>query len=161
MFKEVSPAVLAQHFAVAQGQAKEYFDRNHSVDQTGAAHKDVPQQASQFYRLFEALQNVVSVSDQAAVDRSERQSVVAGLTGCQAPLGSYTTRQRPVQLRSETSRNIGTPRMRQMHMGDVNVKVLGDEMMNERLDEEFLLVEGIHDAIEERPARQRQTNSGV
>ena len=161
MFKEVSPAVLARHFAVAQGQAKEYFDRNHSADQTGAAHEDVPQWASQFFRLFEALQNVVSVSDQAAVDRSERRSVVAELTGRQAPLGSYTTGQRPVQLRSETYRNIGTPRMRQMHAGDVNVEVLGDETMNERLDEEFLLVEGIHDAIEERPARRRQMNNGV
>ncbi len=48
-----------------------------------------------------------------------------------------------------------------MHMGDVNVEVLGDKMMNERLDEDFLLVEGIHDAIKERPARRRQTNSGV
>ncbi len=103
----------------------------------------------------------MSVSDQAAVDRSERRSVVAGLTGRQAPLGSYTTGQCPVQLRSETSWNIETPRMRQMHMGDVNVEVLGDETMNKRLDEEFLLVEGIHDAIEERPARWRRTNSGV
>ncbi len=161
MFKEVSPAVLAQNFAVAQGQAKEYFDRNHSADQTGAAHKDVPPWASQFFCLFEALQNVVSVSAQAAVDRSERRSVVAGLTGCQAPLGSYTTGQHPVQLRSETSWNIGTPRMRQMHMGNVNVEVLGDETMNKRLDKELLLVEGIHDAIKERPARWRRTNSGV
>jgi hypothetical protein len=32
MFKEVSPAVLARHFAIAQGQAKEYFDCNHSAD---------------------------------------------------------------------------------------------------------------------------------
>jgi hypothetical protein len=43
MFKEVSPAVLERHFAVAQGQAKEYFDWNHSTDQTSAAHEDVPQ----------------------------------------------------------------------------------------------------------------------
>ncbi len=155
MFKEVSPAVLARHFTVAQGQAKEYFGRNHSADQTGAAHKDVPQWASQFFCLFEALQNVVSVSDQAAVDRSKRQRVVAGLTGRQAPLGSYTTGQCPIQLQSETSRSIGMPRMRQMHMGGVNVEVFGDEAMNERLDEEFLLVEGIHDAIEERLARWR------
>ncbi len=46
-------------------------------------------------------------------------------------------------------------------MGDVNVEVLGNETMNKRVDEEFLLVEGIHDAIKERPARRRQTNSGV
>ena len=48
-----------------------------------------------------------------------------------------------------------------MHVGDVNVEVLGDETMNERLDEEFLLVEGIHDAIEERPARRHRMNNGV
>ncbi len=33
--------------------------------------------------------------------------------------------------------------------------------MNGRLDEDFLLVEGIHDAIKERPARRRRMNSGV
>ena len=48
-----------------------------------------------------------------------------------------------------------------MHMGNVNVEVLRDETMNGRLDEDFLLVEGIHDAIEECPARRRWTNSGV
>ncbi len=31
----------------------------------------------------------------------------------------------------ETSRNARTPRKRQMHMGDFNVEVLGDETMNE------------------------------
>ena len=62
--------------------------------------------------------------------------------GRQAPLGSHSG-QGPVQLRSETTRNFGTPRMRQMQMGDVNVEILGDEMMNEKLDKEFLLVEGI------------------
>ncbi len=151
MFKEISMAVLARHFAVAQGEAKEYFDRNHLANQTGSAHKDVPQWASQFFCLLESLQNVVSVSGQAAIDRSERQSVVAGLMGRQAPLENYTTGQRPVQLWSETSCNIRTPRMRQMHIGGVNVEVLGEESLNERLDEEFLLVEGIDDAIVERP----------
>jgi hypothetical protein len=34
------------------------------------------------------------------------------------------------------SRNIGTGRLRQMHMGDVNVEVLGDDTMDKRMDEE-------------------------
>ncbi len=48
-----------------------------------------------------------------------------------------------------------------MHMGDVDVEVLGDDTMNKRMDEEFLLLEGLDDAVDERLARWRQTNSGV
>jgi hypothetical protein len=59
------------------------------------------------------------------------------------------------------SRNIGTGRLRPMHMGDVDVEVLGDDTMNKRMDEEFLLLEGLDDAVDERLARWRQTNSGV
>jgi hypothetical protein len=42
-----------------------------------------------------------------------------------------------------------------MHMGDFNVEVLGDDTINERMDEEFLLVEGLDDTVDERPACQR------
>jgi hypothetical protein len=48
-----------------------------------------------------------------------------------------------------------------MHMGDFNVEVLGDDTINKRMDEDFLLVEGLDDTIDERPARWRQTNNGV
>jgi hypothetical protein len=85
MFNVVSPLVLLRHFAVAQGQAKDMFDRFHSADQTGATHEDVPPWAQHFFRYFEALQNVPSASAQAAELRSERRSVVAGLMGRQAP----------------------------------------------------------------------------
>ncbi len=102
-----------------------------------------------------------SASAQAAETRSERRSVVSGLTGRQAPLGNHPAGQRPVQLRTETSRNAGSARMRQMHIGDVNVEVLGDDAMNARLDEEFLLVEGVDDTVDERPARRRRTQNGV
>ncbi len=95
-----------------------------------------------------------STSAQASESRSERRSVVSGLTGQQAPLGNHQD-QRPVQLCNEASRNVGTVRQRQMHMGDFNVEVLGDDTMNERMDEEFLLVEGLDDTVDERPARQR------
>jgi hypothetical protein len=79
-------------------------------------------------------------------------SVVSGLMGQQAPLGNHQG-QHPVQLHTETSRNIGTVRQRQMHMGDFNVEVLGDDTMNKRMDEEFLLVEGLDDTVDEGPAR--------
>ena len=160
MFKVVSPLVLLRHFAVAQGQAKDMFDRSHSADQTGAAQEDVPPWAQHFFRYFEALQNVPSASAQAAELRSERRSVVAGLMGRQAPLGNHPGR-RPVPLRTETSPNFGSPRMRQRNMGNFNVEVVGDATMNERISEEEFLVEGVDDAMEERPARRRRINSGV
>jgi hypothetical protein len=100
-----------------------------------------------------------SASAQAAESRSKRRSVVARLTGLQAPLGNHQG-QRPVQLCTETSRNIGTARQRQMHMGDFNAEVLGDETMNKRINDEFL-VEGLDDTADERPARWCQTNNGM
>lgn len=160
LFKVITAPVLARHFTNAQSHARELFDRNHSADQTGTAHEDVPPWVQHFFRMFETLQNFPSASAQAAETRNERRSVVAGLMGRQAPLGSHPGN-RPVQIRTETARNAGSPRQRQMHMGNFNVEVLGDETMNERLVEEEFLVEGIDDAMEERPARRRRFNSGV
>ncbi len=139
---------------------KELYDCHHSNDQSGAAHKDVPPWAQQFFHLFEAQQNMPSASTQASESRSKRRSVVSGLTGRQAPLGNHQG-QRPVQLHTATSRSIGTVRQRQMHMGDFNVEVLGDDMMNKRIDEEFLLVEGLDDTVDEHPACPHQENNGV
>jgi hypothetical protein len=150
--------VLARHFSTTLNQAKKLYHCHHSNDQSGAAHEDVPPWAQQFFCLFEAQQNMPSVSIQASESRSERRSVVSGLTGRQAPLGNHQG-QRPVQLCTETSRNIGT--VKQRHMGDFNVEVLGDDMMNKRMDEEFLLVEGLDDTIDERPACWRWTNNGA
>jgi hypothetical protein len=84
---------------------------------------------SNSFIFFEAQQNMLSASTQASESRNKRRSVVSGLTGQQAPLGNHQG-QCPVQLCTETSRNIGTGRLRQMHMGDVNVEVLGDDTMN-------------------------------
>jgi hypothetical protein len=48
-----------------------------------------------------------------------------------------------------------------MNMGDFNVEVLGEDTINnERMEDEFL-VEGLDDTVNERPARRRQTNTGV
>ena len=163
MFNQVSPLVLLRHFSTASNQARALFDRSHSNDQSGTAHEDIPPWAQLFFRLFESLQNMPSASAaaQAAEIRSERRSVVSSLMGRQAPLGISGAQARPVQLRTETSRNAGTGRMRQMFVGDVNMEVVGDNEMQERMNEDSLLVEGANDAANERPARRRRTTSGV
>jgi len=48
-----------------------------------------------------------------------------------------------------------------MSVGDYNVEVLGNDAMNDRNDEDSLLVEGVNDTAEERPARRCRTNSEV
>ncbi len=146
MFNQVSHLVLAWHFSMASSQAKEIYDHLHSNDQTGAAHEDVSPWAQQFFCLFEDQQNLPSASAQAAETRNERRSVVTGLIGRQAPLGNHQN-QRPVQLRTEMLRNIGTPRQRQMNMGDFNLEVVGEDTINnERMEDKFL-VEGLDDTI--------------
>ncbi len=90
------------------------------------------------FRFFESQQNLPSASAQAAEIRSERRSVVSSLMGRQAPLGN-SHGQGSVQLRTETSRNAGSRRMRQMSVGDYNVEVLGNDAMNDRNDEDSLL----------------------
>ena len=160
VFNRVSPLVLLQHFSVAQNQARALFDCRHSNDKSGADHEDIPPWAQQFFRFFESQQNLPSASAQSAEIRSERRSVVSSLTGRQAPLGN-SHGQGPVQLRTETSRNAGLGRMRQMSVGDYNVEVVGNDAMNDRNDEDSLLVEGVDDTADVRPARRRRTNDGV
>ncbi len=163
MYNRVSPLVLARHFSTASNQARELYDRHHLNDQSGAAHEDVPPWAQQLFRLFEAQQNMPSATAQAAETRSERRSVVSGLTGRQAPLGNHhpAGQERPVQLWTETSRNAGSARMRQMHIGDINVEVLGNDTMNDRVDEEFLLVGGVDNTVDKSPACRHRTHNGV
>jgi len=48
-----------------------------------------------------------------------------------------------------------------MSVGDYNVEVVGNDAMNDRNDEDSLLVEGVEDTAKERPACRRRTNSGV
>ena len=42
VFNRVSPLVLLRHFSAAQNQARAFFDRRHSNDQSGAEHEDMP-----------------------------------------------------------------------------------------------------------------------
>ncbi len=156
MCTPISLLVLLHHFALASNQAREVYNRQHSNDQTGAAHKDVTPWIQSFFHLFEAQQNVPSASAQAAEARNERRSVVSGLTGRQAPLGNYHGHG-PAQLCSETSMNSGARRMRQMYAGEVETEVVGDDAMNDQMDD--ILVEGINDTTNKRPACcPRKTN---
>jgi hypothetical protein len=111
---------------------------------------------SELFCLFEAHQNVPSASAQAAETRNEGCSVVSGLTGCQAPLGNHHGCS-PAQLRSKTLMNSGARRMRQMYAGDVETEVVGDDAMNNQMDD--ILVEGINDTANERPACCRLTTN--
>jgi hypothetical protein len=47
-----------------------------------------------------------------------------------------------------------------MNMGDFNMEVMGEDTINERMDDNFL-VEGLDDTVDERPARRRRTHNGV
>jgi hypothetical protein len=62
MFNQISLLVLARNFSTASNQAKEHYNPHHSNDQSGAAHKDMPPWAQQFFHLFEAQQNIPSAS---------------------------------------------------------------------------------------------------
>jgi hypothetical protein len=99
-----------------------------------------------------------SASTLAAETRGERCMVVSGLIEHQAPLGNNNGCG-PAQLHTETLRNIGNGGMGQMHIGDVEVKVVGYEAMDDRVDE--LLVEGFDYDANKCPARRHHTNSRV
>jgi hypothetical protein len=88
-FNKVSASVLMRHVSAAERHARGMYGCSHSSNTTGAEHEDVPAWASHFYQLFEAQQNIPSVSAQVGEVRDERRSIVAGLVGCQAPLGHH------------------------------------------------------------------------
>jgi hypothetical protein len=48
----VSANVLVRHVAQAQVLTRSFYDHDHSNEQSGAAHKDVPEWARHFFQLF-------------------------------------------------------------------------------------------------------------
>ncbi len=158
MYKTIYPVMLLHHIGLASNQVRELYNQQHSNDQTGSAHKDVPPWIQSFFCLFEAQQNVPSASAQAAEIKNERHSVVSGLTGHWAPLENHHGRG-PAQLHSETSTNSGARRMRQMYAGDVKTEVVGDDAMNDWMDD--ILIEGIIDTTNECQACCRCTTNGT
>jgi hypothetical protein len=115
----VSANVLVCHVGQAQVLARSFYDRDHSNEQSGAAHKDVPKWARCFFQLFQATGNQITNNAVAAATRNERQFVVASLVGGQAPLGFWGNASH-AQMRNETSRNNNLPQMRQQIIGEVN-----------------------------------------
>ncbi len=81
MFHEVTPKGFMRHLNKAQGLARGYYRRDHSNEPSGAGQEDVPQWASNFCGLFEAVLSQPTNNALAAAAWSERRSVVASLTG--------------------------------------------------------------------------------
>ena len=149
----VSAGVLVRHVGRAQVLARSFYDRDHSNEQSGAAHEDVPEWARLFFQLFQAQENQVTTNALAAASRDERRSVVASLVGRQAPLGFRGNGH--AQLRTETARNNDVPRMRQQIIGDVN-----SESVRDNADDD-VLVEGRDDVGHRRAAPRRRMLNGV
>lgn len=147
-FRQISVAALMGHLRAAKTQARAMYDRDHSNDPTGVEHEDIPHWANLFFRLFEARDSIPSAAALAAEVRRERTSVVRSITGQQASLGSHTG-PGTVQLRTETTRNVGSAFQRRRHIGNVNVERLDDNAMN-------ALQEGRDDDYNQRPAQRRR-----
>ena len=147
-FRQISVAALMGHLRAAETQARAMYDRDHSNDPTGVEHEDIPHWANLFFRLFEARDSIPSAAALAAEVRRERTSVVRSITGQQASLGSHTG-PGTVQLRTETTRNVGSAFQRRRHVGNVNVERLDDNAMN-------ALQEGRDDDYNQRPAQRRR-----
>jgi hypothetical protein len=79
MFNQVSPLVLVWHFSITSSHVRNLYNHQHSIDQSGAAHEDVPPWAHHFFCLFEAQQNMPSASAQVAESTSKRRSVASRL----------------------------------------------------------------------------------
>jgi hypothetical protein len=75
--------------------------------------------------LFEVVLSQLTSNALAAAAWSERRSVVASLTGCQAPLGTQTGGG-PAELCTETSANNNPPALYQQVVGRVNAETVYD-----------------------------------
>jgi hypothetical protein len=67
----VSANVLVRHVGRAQVLARSFYDPDHSTEQSGAAHKDVPEWARRFFQLFQATGNQITNNAVAAATRNE------------------------------------------------------------------------------------------
>ena len=101
--------------------ARSFYDCDHSNEQSGAAHKDVPEWARRFFQFWGATDNQTTNNAVAAETSNERQSVITSIVDGQAPLGFWANSSR-VLLRTETSRNNDLPQMRQQIIGEINLE---------------------------------------
>ena len=143
------------HLHEVQTLAQTLYDHDHSNDQGGSNHEDVPEWAHWFFRLFEAIQNQETSNERAAIVRNDRSSVVSSLVGCQALL-----RYRgggPAEHGSETSTN-NCGASTQVHVvGNVSTECVNvlenllvegrDDIMNIQQAPQQRMRNGMHDAI--------------
>lgn len=154
-FIPVTVNVLLRHLREAEQVARHFHNQRHSSDQSGSTREDIPGWVGEFFQLFEAASSHPTNSSQADAARSEQRSVVASLTGRQAPLG---IRNGPAQLRTETTRNRGAPVMRQQIVGNVDAETVyegGDEEGDEFAEE------GYGDVVHRYAAPRRRTINGT
>jgi hypothetical protein len=81
LFNPVCPMILMRHFGAAQCQAREFFNRQHSSEQSGAGKEEIPAWAWQFFWYFKALESNPTASAQAAEIATDRCNVVASVMG--------------------------------------------------------------------------------
>jgi hypothetical protein len=156
-FTQIRYQLLQRHFGVALRQAKEYYTRNHSSEQSGAGQEEIPAWARSFFRLFDVMESNPSASAQAAEVATNRRIVVNSIMGRQAPLGPHE-RTRPVQLRGEVrdandnERVRGSGGRQQDGVGNFETETLDEGSFRERL------VEGVDDTTIRRPAQRQRTS---
>jgi hypothetical protein len=83
-FNPVCPMILMGHFGAAQHQAREFFNQQHSSEQSGAGKEEIPAWARQFFWYFEALESNPTASAQAAEIATNRRNFVVSVMGQQA-----------------------------------------------------------------------------
>jgi len=155
-FKRVRPAILLKHFSRARTFAKGYYRRDHSNEQSGAGHEDIPQWVRHFFPLLDAEQYQATRNARTAAARDESRTVVRSLVGAQAHLGYQGDH--PAELRTETSRNDGAPEMRQRTVGDVTAERINIPNGNAGTNH---LIEGRDDTAHRAPAPSRVTLNGT
>lgn len=145
-YLRINARTLMRHFSEAQQLARSIYTQDHSNEPTGRGHEDIPQWTALFFRLFEAMQNQETSNSRAAAAREENRPIVRGIIGAQAPLGEEGDG--PVQLRTETSPNVGQRGMRQREIGNVNA-------------ERVTHMEGRDDAVRRNPVPSQRHTTGT
>ena len=116
-FKKISAKTLMRRFGQAENLARSLYRQDHSNDQTGADHEDIPSWVRQFFLYFDAMENQPTASQAAASARQDRRSVSRSLIGAQAPLGRRAN-QGVASLRTETTANAGDSSLWHQIVGD-------------------------------------------
>jgi hypothetical protein len=80
-FTHLTHQVLLRHFSAAEAAAKEMDNHHHSNDPTGSNQEDVPDWASHFFRLFEAVKSQTSTNNRTVAARAQRAKIGASLVG--------------------------------------------------------------------------------